>query len=76
MKNINKALEEYSSFLIQYPESIRTDKVLFTIGEMNIIQGEIEKAIISFTDILVRFPNSMYAKKTRDIIRRLRGDVH
>jgi tetratricopeptide (TPR) repeat protein len=76
LKNINKAIEEYSRFLTLYPESIRTDKVLYTIGEMNILQGEKEKAIISFTDILVRYPNSMYVKKSREIIRKLRGDVH
>lgn len=76
LKNINKAIEEYSRFLTLYPESIRTDKVLYTIGEMNIIQGEKEKAVISFTDILVRYPLSMYVKKARDIIRKLRGDKH
>ena len=76
LKDVNKAIEEYYRFLTLYPESIRTDKVLYTIGEMNIIQGEKEKAIISFTDILVRYPNSMYVKKSRDIIRKLRGDVH
>ena len=76
LKDVNKASEEYYRFLTLYPESIRTDKVLYTIGEMNIIQGEKEKAIISFTDILVRYPNSMYVKKSRDIIRKLRGDVH
>jgi outer membrane protein assembly factor BamD (BamD/ComL family) len=43
---------------------------------MNILQGEKEKAIISFTDILIRYPNSMYVKKSREIIRKLRGDVH
>ena len=76
MKDIDVviALEESQVFLKEYPESIQTDKILFLIAEIYIQKQQISEAITILTDILVRFPTSQYARKSREMIRRLRGD--
>ena len=76
MKDIDVviALEESQVFLKEYPESIQTDKILFLIAEIYIQKQQISEAVTILTDILVRFPTSQYARKSREMIRRLRGD--
>lgn len=76
MKDIDVviALEESQVFIKEYPESIQTDKILFLIAEIYIQKQQISEAITILTDILVRFPTSQYARKSREMIRRLRGD--
>lgn len=69
-----KALKEAQTFIVTYPESINTDKILFLIAEMYIAKGQNNDAITALTDILVRFPNSQYLRKSRELIRSLRGD--
>lgn len=76
MKDIDVviALEESQAFLKEYPESIQTDKILFLIAEIYIQKQQVSDAITMLTDILVRFPTSQYARKSREMIRKLRGD--
>lgn len=76
MKDIDVVitLEESQVFLKEYPESIQTDKILFLIAEIYIQKQQISEAVTILTDILVRFPTSQYARKSREMIRRLRGD--
>lgn len=69
-----RALKEGEKFIATYPESINTDRILFLIGEIYISQSKTNEAIASLTDILVRFPNSRYVRKSRELIRTLRGD--
>jgi len=68
------ALQEAQNFLKEYPESIQTDKILFLIAGIYIEQQQNADAINILTDILVRFPTSQYARKSRELIRSLRGD--
>lgn len=68
------ALQEAQIFLKEYPESIQTDKILFLIAGIYIEQQQNANAINILTDILVRFPTSQYARKSRELIRSLRGD--
>ncbi|MFM8455561.1 MAG: outer membrane protein assembly factor BamD, partial [Ignavibacteria bacterium] len=69
-----RALKEGEKFIATYPESINTDRILFLLGEIYISQSKTNEAIASLTDILVRFPNSRYVRKSRELIRTLRGD--
>lgn len=70
----DKALKETQSFIATYPESINTDRIQFLIAEIHISKGQNNEAIAALTDILVRFPNSRYIRKSRELIRTLRGD--
>lgn len=69
-----KTLEEAQIFLKEYPESIQTDAILFLIASIYIEQKQNAQAINILTDILVRFPTSRFVRKSRELIRSLRGD--
>jgi len=70
-----KAVKEGEKFILTYPESINTDRILFLLAEIQISQSKNTEAIASLTDILVRFPNSRFARRSRELIRTLRGDI-
>jgi thioredoxin-like negative regulator of GroEL len=70
----DKALKETQTFIATYPESINTDRIQFLIADILISKGQNNEAIAALTDILVRFPNSRYIRKSRELIRTLRGD--
>jgi outer membrane protein assembly factor BamD (BamD/ComL family) len=70
----DRALKESQNFIASYPESINTDRILFLIAEIHIAKAQNNEAISALTDILVRFPNSRFIRKSRELIRTLRGD--
>lgn len=70
----DRALKESQKFIATYPESINTDRILFLIAEIHIAKAQNNEAISALTDILVRFPNSRFVGKSRELIRTLRGD--
>jgi len=70
----DRALKESQKFIASYPESINTDRILFLIAEIHIAKAQNNDAISALTDILVRFPNSRFIRKSRELIRTLRGD--
>jgi outer membrane protein assembly factor BamD (BamD/ComL family) len=70
----DRALIEGQKFISSYPESINTDRILFLIAEIHIARAQNNEAILALTDILVRFPNSRFIRKSRELIRTLRGD--
>jgi outer membrane protein assembly factor BamD (BamD/ComL family) len=70
----DRALKESQKFIASYPESINTDRILFLIAEIHIAKAQNNEAISALTDILVRFPNSRFVRKSRELIRTLRGD--
>lgn len=70
----DRALKEGQLFISTYPESINTDRILFLIAEIHIAKAQNNEAITALTDILVRFPNSRFIRKSRELIRTLRGD--
>jgi outer membrane protein assembly factor BamD (BamD/ComL family) len=70
----DRALKESQKFIASYPESINTDRILFLIAEIHIAKAQTNDALSALTDILVRFPNSRFIRKSRELIRTLRGD--
>lgn len=68
------AIQEADIFLREYPESVHTDFILFMMAGLHIQHKQNQRAIDILTDILVRFPQSLYARKSRELIRVLRGD--
>jgi predicted Zn-dependent protease len=72
--DMNLAFKEGNDFLSTYPESINTDKVLFLLAEISITSNKNAEAITYLTDILVRFPNSRFVTRSRELIRKLRGE--
>ncbi len=68
------ALHEAKIFLKEYPESIQTDKILFLIASIYLEKKQNADALNILTDILVRFPTSQFSRKSRELIRSLRGD--
>jgi outer membrane protein assembly factor BamD (BamD/ComL family) len=69
-----RALSEAQTFIAVYPESNNTDRILFLLAEIYSAKSQNAEAIAALTDILVRFPNSRYLRKSRELIRLLRGD--
>ncbi len=69
-----RALSEAQTFIAVYPESNNTDRILFLLAEIYSAKSQNAEAIAALTDILVRFPNSRYIRKSRELIRLLRGD--
>ncbi|MFM8839748.1 MAG: tetratricopeptide repeat protein, partial [bacterium] len=72
--NPQESLSEAQKFILNYPESMYTDSMLFMMAEIMIEQHHNAEAIAVLTDILVRFPTSQFVRKSRELIRSLRGD--
>lgn len=72
--NPQESLSEAQKFILNYPESMYTDSMLFMMAEIMIEQHQNADAIAVLTDILVRFPTSQFVRKSRELIRSLRGD--
>jgi tetratricopeptide (TPR) repeat protein len=71
--NRQAAISMYNEFLKSYPESNYSDKVLFNLADIQAADSPAE-SIKLLTDILARYPRSMYLQQAREKIRKLRGD--
>lgn len=60
-------------FLKQYPESIYTDEALFTLGVVYYKQDKFIESIGIFTELLTKFPKSIYNAKARSYVEKIRN---
>ncbi|MCX7879599.1 MAG: tetratricopeptide repeat protein [Ignavibacteria bacterium] len=61
-----------NEFLRKYPESIHSDEILFYLGYSQFKQDKKVEAISTFTNLLMKFPRSIFNPKARDLIKQLR----
>lgn len=77
-KKLNKYSEQRSiliEFLSKNPESIYCDRVIFDIAESFFAEKQLQDALKYFTDLLAKFPKSIYSEEARNKIRLIRSSV-
>lgn len=75
MGRYTEAIASYDSLIAGFPESIVLDRAMMKIGR--IYQAGLKdpaKATAEYQQLLVKYPNSIYASEARKTIRTLRGD--
>jgi tetratricopeptide (TPR) repeat protein len=72
---ITKSIDLLVQFHFEYAGSIFGDKCLFVLGSYLEEDGQTEKAIESYTEILLDHPNSIYLTNARKKIRHLRENI-
>ena len=53
-----EAIDEFDSFLSQYPEGAYTDNAHYWLGEANYVEGQFDEAIDRFNVVIFQFPGS------------------
>lgn len=77
-KKINRYSEQRSiliEFLSKIPESIYCDMVTFSIAESLFTENQMQDAIKYYTELLAKFPKSIYSEEARNKIRIIRSSV-
>lgn len=73
MSDYAKSEINLKEFLKQYPESIYTDEILFTLGVVYYKQDKLIESIGAFTELLTKFPKSIFNAKARSYIEKIRN---
>jgi tetratricopeptide (TPR) repeat protein len=73
MSDYTKSEANLKEFLKQYPESIYTDEALFTLGVVYYKQDKFIESIGTFTELLTKFPKSIFNAKARNYIEKIRN---
>lgn len=71
-----KSIEIANKFLFDNASSIYMDQMLLILADCYEIHKDEEKAIETYSKLLVDYPNSIYLQKARDNIRILRGEIN
>jgi len=75
LKNIEQAIELYTTVYENYPEEIRADNALFQAAEIYHYQvKDLEQAKLLYEKLFIDFSNSTFAIEARKRYRILRGD--
>ena len=58
-KNYSGAIAAFDSFLKQYPNGAYSDNARYWMGQVYLVQGQLEQAETQFSKLLVEFPQSL-----------------
>ncbi len=75
LNNIAAAQGFAEVYLLKFPEALYGDKAMIMLANIYNASGEKDKALGVLTDLLARYPHSIYVQEARDKIRKLRGDA-
>lgn len=73
--NIKKSLDIFLTLTDKYPDSIYGDYALIYIGNSYLSLNQKDKAKEAFTDLLVKYPRSIYLQEARNKIRMIRTHI-
>lgn len=73
--NIASAQAMGEEYLQKFPEAIYGDKAMLLLAQMYDAAGAKDKAINILTELLARYPRSIYLQEAREKVRKLRGDA-
>lgn len=70
-----RAVQQLDSLIAKVPSTLFGDKALLLMADILTDKHEIQSAVAALTTLLVQYPNSIYTPLTRELIRKLRGDI-
>ncbi|GAB1431159.1 tetratricopeptide repeat protein [Ignavibacteria bacterium] len=73
--NISEAQLTIEKYLQKFPDAIYGDKAMFLLANIYDVGGAKDKSLNTLTELLARYPLSIYAQEVREKIRKLRGDA-
>lgn len=72
---LDKAVDSFLGFIIEYPEAPRTPDANFFIGYCYMLQGKIDAATEAFDVLIKAHPDSASAGKARMCLRRIKSQT-
>ncbi|HLX13418.1 MAG TPA: tetratricopeptide repeat protein [Bacteroidota bacterium] len=76
MGKYREAIASYDTLIAVSPESVTLDKAMLKIGKIyQIGLNDNQNAVQAYQQLLIKYPNSIYASEARKQIRAMRGDT-
>jgi tetratricopeptide (TPR) repeat protein len=72
--NLEQSSQYLEDMILKLPDGVHTDEAIYNLALNKVLQKDSAKAIELLSQILVKFPNSIYLEQARAKIRELRGE--
>lgn len=73
-QNIEKSNQYLEDFILKLPDGVHTDEAIYNLALNKISQKDNNRAVELLSQILIKFPNSIFLSQARAKIREIRGE--